>query len=695
MPKKPSKGTGAHEIEFFVSSQGNNAWSGHRATPNRRKTDGPFATIHAAQKAVRNLRLRDRSSGTVRVRLRGGVHFLKKPLVLTPRDSGVPEAREWHQTGEPESPVIYCAYKDEQAVLSGGRRITNWKIGELNGKTVWTAKLPQVKSGKWYFRQLWVNGERRHRPCLPRQGEYRIARVLDARFKGNWAQTVGRGTSRFIYSEGDIDPNWRNLSDVELMFLTLWVSIRTQIESVDSKKRLVTMDRNSGYRLAGDFSRDGAPYIVENVFEALEEPGQWYLDRAEGKLYYLPLPGENPKTAEVIAPALCELVRFEGDLSRERHVECVRLEDLTFSHNEFDPPKDYACSSQAATGVPAAVAMRGARNCALERCSFTRLGTYGVDLVENCSEVVVRGCDFDDLGAGGVKIWHGCRRNIVSDCDIGNGGILYPSAVGAIIGRSSGNQVIHNHIHDLYYTGISVGWNWGYEEGDAYGNIIEWNHIHDLGKGRLSDMGGIYTLGPQPGTRLRFNHIHHVTARSYGGWAIYPDEGSSDILIENNLCYRTQCAPFRPHYCRENLVRNNIFALGKEAQLGLGRGEHHVSFTFERNIVYFDEGVLIRPGHGVKEWSPDVVVFRSNLYWDASGRKLDFAGSTFGQWQKKGMDRGSIVADPKFVNAGAHDFRLKRNSPAFELGFQPFDVSAAGPRAEFRNSRRQSSPLEP
>lgn len=187
------------------------------------------------------------------------------------------------------------------------------------------------------------------------------------------------------------------------------------------------------------------------MFEALSEPGQWYLDRNEGKLYYLPMPGEDPNKTEVIAPALTEIMRIEGQA--DRNVESLVFEGLAFAHNEWAMPANKSGSEQAAVDV--------------------------------------------------------------------------------LIGKASGNKVLHNHIHDFFYTGVSVGWVWGYGENDACGNIIEWNHIHDIGKFALSDLGGIYTLGVQPGTRLRFNLIHDVNSRTHGGKGIYPDEGSTDILMEN------------------------------------------------------------------------------------------------------------------------------------------------------------------
>jgi len=353
---------------------------------------------------------------------------------------------------------------------------------------------------------------------------------------------------------------------------------------------------------------------------------------------------------------------------------------VTFSHDEWQGSGTYSHSVQAAHQVPGAVRMKHARNVRLENCALTHLGGYGVELAEDCHDVDVRGCRIEDLGAGGVKIWHGCRRNRVADCEIGDGGVLDASAVGVLIGNATGNRVVHNHIHDFYYTGVSVGWTWGYSESNGYGNIVEWNHIHDLGKGLLSDMGGIYTLGVSPGTRLRYNRIHDVNARMYGGWGIYPDEGSSHILIENNLTYHTEYAGFSQHYGRENLVRNNIFALGRKDQVGRGRGELHVSFVFENNIVYFEQGNLFWSGYSGVPFAPENVVFRRNLYWDASKRRMRFEGRTFRQWQKFGMDAGSVIADPKFVNPRRGNFRFRKNAPYARIGFVPFDLSGVGPR---------------
>jgi len=193
----------------------------------------------------------------------------------------------------------------------------------------------------------------------------------------------------------------------------------------------------------------------------------------------------------------------------------------------------------------------------------------------------------------------------------------------------------------------------------------------------MSDMGGIYTLGVQPGTVLRGNHIHDVAAFAYGGWGIYPDEGSSEMLIEGNVVYRCKSAGFHQHYGRDNTVRNNVFAFNREYQLMRTRAEPHRSFTFERNIVYFDSGRLLG-----SNWTGEGFALDRNVYWDARGGPLWFAGRSLAEWQQSGQDQESLVADPLFVDPGSFDFALRPESPALKLGFQPIDLRTVGPRVK-------------
>jgi hypothetical protein len=264
--------------------------------------------------------------------------------------------------------------------------------------------------------------------------------------------------------------------------------------------------------------------------------------------------------------------------------------------------------------------------------------------------------------------------------------------------NTASNLVAHNHIHHGGYTGISVGWVWGYGRSISRDNIVVKNHIHHIGQGLLSDMGGIYTLGVSPGTVLKGNHIHHVEANHYGGWGIYNDEGSSHILIENNVVHDTKFAGYNIHYAKELTVRNNIFACGRLQQLSRSRVEPHKSVFFENNIVYWTEGKLLD-----NKWNDEEYEFYMNPKGDRGTVKqtrtfemdynvyfnpnltreqVDMNGLTWSQWQQRGLDNHSIYTDPLFVDPRQRDFRLQANSPAFKLGFQPIDMSDVGPRSD-------------
>ena len=190
-------------------------------------------------------------------------------------------------------------------------------------------------------------------------------------------------------------------------------------------------------------------------------------------------------------------------------------------------------------------------------------------------------------------------------------------------------------------------------------------------------MGGIYTLGLQPGTVLRGNLIHDVRSRRYGGWGIYPDEGSTGILIEDNICFNFTEQPFHQHYGRDNIVRNNLFAFGDGGAFTITRREDHNSLTLTGNI-------LVTRGRPIYAKSPQDYPFtdRGNLIWDYAGAPFCGDGLSVADVQKGGYFRDVVVADPRFADPDHGDFTLDPASPAVtELGFAPIDTSDVGIRA--------------
>jgi len=620
----------------------------------------------------------------VTIQLRGGTYFLDAPLVLRPE----------------HSQIVLAAYRNEKPVLSGGRAITGWKEVSLNGKTLWAAELPGVREGKWFFRELWVNGQRRVRARHPNQGYFSIVGLPDK------APEWTKGHARFEFREGDLKA-WPSVTNAEVVAMTRWVESRLPVTSVDEAQHLVNFAKRSVFELQKDDL-----YYLEHVFEALDAPGEWYLDAASGRLLYSPMPGERMDRMEAIAPVLRFVLRLEGQPEAGQFVEQVGFRGLTFAHAEWDFPRDPEIAkraamvwpapsteiggfAQAAIGVTGAVWGEGARNCAFERCKFLHLGAYGLELGRGCQSNVVSRCEFADLGAGGIKIGETrIRDNVaelagateISDCYLHHGGRTFHSAIGVWIGQSPNNRIRHNEIHDFYYTGISIGWTWGYDpRALATNNLVAFNHVHHIGVMSdgdgpiLSDMAGIYTLGRQPGTRILNNLWHDMAATKYGGWGIYTDEGSSGILIENNVVYRTTHGGFHQHYGETNIVRNNIFAFARDQQLQRSREEDHLSFSFSNNIVLFDKGVVLG-----STWKNDKFIMDRNVYWDTrlvdKPDEMKFAGGSLEQWRARGHDKNSVIADPLFAAPQQDDYRLKVDSPALKLGFHPIDVSRVGPR---------------
>jgi hypothetical protein len=395
------------------------------------------------------------------------------------------------------------------------------------------------------------------------------------------------------------------------------------------------------------------------------------------------MPGETMKRADVVAPRLRHLVRFEGDPESGKFVDHIRLRGLSFQHADWSIKDKGMADGQAAVFLGAAVMARGARHCAIERCEIAHVGEYGLWLGAGCKDNRVFRCHIHDLGGGGIKLGEtrspkgeadAAERNVVDNCFIHDTGHMFPAGIGVWIGRSSYNRVSHNEICDLDYTGVSVGWSWGYAPSSANHNVIEHNHVHHIGRGVLGDMGGIYTLGISPGTVIRNNVFHDIYSPGIGGGTgIYPDEGSSNLLIENNIVYNTEFGCFSQHYGRENIVRNNIWAFSRHGEVTRHRQEKHSSFTFERNIVYSTNGTVLWGN-----WSNGNYTMDHNLYWDASTTEPDFDGLDLEDWQALGRDKSSIIADPMFVAPEKLDFRLKPGSPASKIGFKPFDASKVG-----------------
>lgn len=677
------------------------------------KADGsaehPFASLPAARDALRARRRRGGLKAPVRVLVAPGVYRLDSPLVFTPEDGGTDKY-----------PVTWAG-DGGRPLISGGREITGWQEGTINGRPCWRVELPEVKAGRWWFTQLFVNGRRRLRARFPKRGFYHFAGVPEAEAAADKG-ALFHGAMSALFTPGEMRA-FENLHDVTVVVPDHWYESHLRIASVDEASHTIHFATKGYSRFSRDETGRHTRFRLDHVKEACTDPGDWYLDRTSGVLFYIPMPGESRAATRIEAPALDLLLSVQGDaLDPARRVRNLRFEFLDFRHTDWELPRENPGCLQSDFNVPAAIRFVGAENCALYGCRVSQIGGWAVEILRGCHRNRVVACALHDLGAGGVKVghegglpkgwvsgnhgafrgldavalgWGPCREDeggclagrdkvqpsatTVSDCSIHDGGVIFHSAIGVWVGDASGNRIVHNHIWNFSYSGISCGWTWGYAPAYTCDNRIEGNRIERIGHGVLSDMGAIYTLGRQAGSTIRRNFIREVSSYGYGGWGIYPDEGSSWMRIEENVVCGTKTGGFHQHYGRDNLVRRNVFADAVENQLAVSRGEIVRPVIFENNLVQGTGSGALCQGAG---WEGSIV--DRNVYAGDPGVPAQFCGKGWQAWQASGKDRRGRVLEALLLDAAggvptaAHAAAFK--AAGISRGLVRQVVDEAGPR---------------
>lgn len=717
------KGEREAKATFFVATNGNDNWSGKLFEPSAKETDGPFATLIRARDAIREAKNEPQRPVTVMVR--SGKYYLDQTLVLCPQDGG-----------KRESPVIYTSYPGEKPIISGGRKVAGWKPYKRN---IIQCELPEAKGGKWKFRQLFFNGQRQVRARCPKfdpinplyggwsfiEGPADNGSISGSSFPGGFTNMVDRSyeggdASAFKYKPGTFKHHWSKPSEGEVSLFpgAQWGNNIIPIKAIDEEKRIITLqreiwqfDRTHWYRRFSFIPNNR--FYVENILEELTEPGEWCLDSEDGILYFWP-PTDSIEGQEVVVPALDCLISIRGaswitisgfTLTETLDGDDVQRDGLD-GYGAMFPRQGWRYCGEA-------LHLRRAEHCRIENNHFYAVGGNAIYLEGENLRNVVQHNEIRYTGANGIcvvgsNLLHPMFNQIL-DNEIHYCGVINKFVAGVFMGVSEGTLVAHNFIHHTPHHGINLGTN------GLGRNIIEYNEIrytcmetHDTGAVNCwMDMStlGIKKEAERAGHIIRYNLIADtfgcrvddsgkMVAPIKETLGIYLDDCSSNCFVYGNIILRVGYA-IQVHLGKNNCIENNIAVDCSSLVLyadtvSKRSGNAHMSnfMTGNRtckNILYTDyPGAVL---FTLNKWTDrEIDLSDENIFFNKSSDRYEIGGSAFAEpiplaeWQKWGYDRHSVIADPLFVDSQHDDYRLKPESPAFKLGFQPIDITKIGLR---------------
>lgn len=694
-------GAAAQELVLYVAANGSDGWSGRLAAPDRKRTDGPFATLKRARDEIRALKSAGKIDAAAAVFVRRGTYCLNQPFRLEAADSGRKKA-----------PIVYRSYPGENVRLVGGRVISGFK--RYKGKIL-QCDLNALGLADKPVRQLFFKGKRQALARWPN---------LDAKDVrgGAWtyvaASVEGGSVKKFKYF-GNRPDRWAHPEDCQVSIwpnYNWWHTIG-QVAEIDRQNRVITMGKDFPYTI-----EPGRRYFYQNLFEELDAPGEWFFDKRSGVLYFWP--PEPIEKGDVIVPTLDTIVEMQD-------VERVTFRGFTIE----------CCDGNA-------IIVNGGAHCLIAGNTIRNTGAWGIAINGGANNGAA-GNDIYWTGEGGISLSGGDRATLTPARNYAeNNHIHHLSALrrtyntGVSIG-GVGNRVAHNLIHDASHIAIILGGN---------EHVIEYNEIHHVCM-QGGDNGGFY-MGrdwTQRGNIIRFNKFHDIYG--YGlantepnpegiyhydsplwAWGIYLDDCSSGTTVYGNVIYRVPLAGVMIGGGRDNLVENNIFvdcipALHIDARwdtypwdymkdllekmnyrqppyserypelLAMGDDPRRPAGNkFLRNVVCYSHDDFAglgstnkRPGsaivYNLAPFDPETTKFERNTIHHfgkpvrmvVNFYKKEGGGIwTWEKWQAAGFDRNSIIANPRFVDPENDDYQLRNDSPAYRQGFKRIPIEKIG-----------------
>lgn len=636
---------------FFVAPGGDDRGPG--------TLERPFRTLERARDAIREGRRSAALSGPVQVLVRGGTYQLARTFELSEPDSGSPEA-----------PVSYRPYKNEEVRLTGGREISGFT--PVVDPAV-LDRLPTSARGKVLQVDLWALGIRDFGEMKPRGfAKANIPAGLELFFDGRpmqlarwpnsgWARVAAAsgepGETRFSY-EGDRPRRWLDAEDLWLHGYWAWDwadgYVRVLNIKPQSREMVLREPHLFGYKAK-------ARYCALNLLEELDEPGEWYLDRKKGLLYFWPPARQGNQGASVsLLPTVVSIFRvahlnFEGFT-----IECCR---------------------------GSAVVVNGGSHVRLSRLTVRNAGNTGVR-IEWGSHCGVERSEISHCGEGGIFLAGGDRQRLTPGANYALNNRIHDFSrwvrtyTPGIDLFGVGNRVAHNLIYDAPHTAILLHGN---------DHLVEYNEIHHVCL-ETSDAGAFY-MGrdySERGNVVRFNYFHDLNQGDVQ--AIYLDDFASGTTVFGNLVYRAGRG-IQVGGGRDNRVENNIFIDCKEASFFDARGTSWYRKYFDGTDTTLTERLAAvryrEPPYSTRYpqlqrlYEKDPALPEGNSFLrniSVGGRLVEL---------KEGVTREMVRLadnlenrDPGFVDRAAGNFQLKKGAPAFKLGFKRIPLERIGPEPE-------------
>jgi Right handed beta helix region len=711
--------------EFYVSPGGNDRNPGTKAKP--------FATLGRVQKAIRQIQ----RGSPIHIWLRQGTYYLNASLNFESQDSGTSDA-----------PITYSASPGEDVLLSAGRALSCRWTAYRDG--IMKTPVPVGLS----FTQLFVNGKRQIRARYPNYDPSELGKsgyltAAGAIPKGAVDPYPGPNAEMTFSGEAPrgvrFDPatftkkHWSNPEDAEIHIFqqAYWGNLQWRLKGIDRKTNSIWFGCG-GQQIGAKWDKNPAMvgkrsrYFIENVFEELDAPGEWFLDTRANVLYYKPEAGLNLEQARIEVPQIESVVRFAG--TQDSPVEYITIQNVRFVQTDSTYMRQYDVPSLSDWSIHrgGAVFAEGTRNCSIRDCWFDAVGGNGVFVNNYNRDFTITGCKFTEAGdsamcfVGDLEKTNGTQRAFPFECNANNNlvhdcGVFGKQIAAVYISRAKRITASHNLIYNMPRAGICIG------DGTWGGHVIEFNHIHDTVR-ETSDHGPFNSWGRDRAWSLAQSHGPYTADRSLdawdvlvdamepvivrnnffnekSGWGLDLDDGASNYKIYNNISVGGVSMKWREGAYRE--VYNNIWYRAKAAPC------FHVGNNFNHDR-YYSNITVMEPGDAkwpdgwpwwpqmfhsviappaVGPWFDEV---DRNCFYSTSGdfqAVVDQLRSDDGkrnpkrynlkEWQELGFDQNSIFADPLFIDPKNLDFRVRPESPALKLGFANFEMGKWGLTKDF------------